>query len=231
MQIKSPIFASKFSDFTALFEQLLRQDLPGATAHRKMESEYRRRQDGTHHITHPKQSAVLFLLYPNEEGEICTAFILRQKNLSIHSNQISLPGGRYEESDISYEQTALRETHEEIGVDPENVTIIGKMSEVLIPRSGFLVHPYVGFTAQRPMFKLQTEEVAGLYEVKLEDLFRHESKSTYHITDDEGNKYTAPSFLIEDRHLWGATAMIMAEVEEVLKLAQSFQSWEFRFIF
>ncbi len=168
-------------------------------------------------MENPKQSAVLFLLYPNESGETCAAFILRQSGLAIHSNQISLPGGRYEETDASYEETALRETFEEIGVAPEVVTMIGTLTDVWVPRSGFLVHPYVGFTPMRPSFKLQPEEVADVYEVRLVDLFHHETKSTYQITDNEGNTYTAPSYLIAGRHLWGATAMMMAEVEEILK--------------
>lgn len=183
-----------------------------------MESEYRRMHNDEHNLKNPKQSAVLFLLYPNELGETCSPFILRQSGLAIHSNQISLPGGRFEETDASYEETALRETFEEIGVNPSTVTIIGKLTDVMVPRSGFLVHPYVGYTSERPSFTLQTEEVAHVYEVKLADLFHHETKSTYHISDHEGNRYTAPSFLIENRHLWGATAMMMAEVEEIISV-------------
>ncbi|MFZ4456623.1 MAG: NUDIX hydrolase [Bacteroidales bacterium] len=216
MTTNSTSLDTSFLNLVPQLIEKLKEVLPGASAHQRMESDYRRKLDGTVQLNDPKQSAVLFLLYPDESGETCAAFILRQSNLSIHSNQISLPGGRTEESDRSFEETALRETHEEIGVEPQNVTIIGKLTEVLIPRSGFLVHPYVGFAAERPTFKLQIEEVADLYEVKLADLFHHETKSTHHITDAQGNRYTAPSYLIAGRHLWGATAMMMAEVEEIL---------------
>lgn len=205
-----------FHKVTAQLAAALKSNLPGHAAHRRMESDYRRLQGNAAAPTNPKQSAVLFLLYPDEQGEACAAFILRQKNLSIHSNQISLPGGRTEETDASFEETALRETHEEIGVSAAGITVIGKLTEVWIPRSGFMVHPYVGMCAARPQFTLQTEEVADVYDVKLADLFHHENKSTYHITDAEGNQYTAPSYLIAGRHLWGATAMMMAEVEDIL---------------
>ncbi|MDD2799273.1 MAG: CoA pyrophosphatase [Bacteroidales bacterium] len=207
------------TNFEQLIIQLtlaLRQKLPGETAHNKMISEYRRNSPNEWNFDKIKESAVLALIYPNDEGKICILFTLRQSDIGAHSGQISLPGGRYEENDGSLKQTALRESFEEVGIIPETITIIGQLSEVLIPRSGFRVLPFVGFTERRPIFKIQPEEVAELFEIPLNELFKVQNKSSFQIEDKQGRKYHTPSYLVDGHHLWGATAMMMAELEEVI---------------
>lgn len=194
---------------------LLKRELPGASAHRMMHTGYRKLLSAINADPNAIQSAVLLLIYPNERGALSTVFTLRPTKMAAHSGQISLPGGRYEESDLSYETTALRETHEEIGVAPSLVEIVGRLSEIYIPRSGYNVHPFVGYTPTRPTFTLQPDEVEQLFEVELDYLFAPTTKSEFTFRDTNGEVFDAPSYLIERRHLWGATAMIMAEFEMI----------------
>ena len=111
-----------------------------------------------------KQSAVLVLLYP-KEGE--THFVLIERNTyeGVHSGQIGLPGGRVEPGDGSFEATALRETQEELGVNPKAVTMVRALSDVYIPPSNFLVYPFVGYMDTTPVFNPDSREVYEVVEV------------------------------------------------------------------
>lgn len=209
---------SIFIEFISRITSLLETDLPGKEAHQKMESAFRHKTGQIWDDAKAKQSAVLILLYPNETGEICTVFTLKQSGIGLHSNQISLPGGRFEQEDGTLQNTALRESFEEIGVLPSSVTVIGRLSQLIIPRSQFVVNTFVGYTLTKPDFKIQENEVAELYEVRLADFFRQSNKSSFQIHDEQGNSFHAPSYQVNNRHLWGATAMIMAEMEEILRV-------------
>jgi len=195
----------------------LQKELPGSEAHRAMESEMRRKM--LHHWDEKKArlSAVLLLLYPSENGRIMTVLTLKQNGIGIHSGQISLPGGKFETGDATLDQTALRETEEEIGVPPGEITLLGQLSSLVIPRSGFIVYPYVGYCTHKPIFKIQDAEVARLYEVDLLHLLRHSNKNSFMFTEEHGETFTVPSYLLDNHHLWGATAMIMSEVEHILR--------------
>lgn len=205
---------------TIKLRDLLKRELPGTAAHQKMHTGYRKQLSLLEGEDKAVQSAVLLLLFPNESGALSTVFTLRPTKMAAHSGQISLPGGRYEESDPSYEATALRETYEEIGVDPSLIEIVGRLSEVYIPRSGYNVHPFVGYTPTRPIFTLQPDEVEQLIEIDLAQLFAPTTKSEFTFRDTNGEEFLAPSYLIDRRHLWGATAMMMAEFETIYSEAK-----------
>lgn len=134
-----------------------------------------------------------------------------------HAGQISFPGGKSEKSDLSLAATALREAEEEIGVAADSVAIIGRLTELYIPVSNFLVHPFVGYTAAPPGFVLQKEEVHSVLEVPVPLL---KDDAIRNITDIRINDglilKEVPCFEIQDRVVWGATAMMLSELLAIL---------------
>ena len=113
-------------------------------------------------------SAVLILLFPKRDS-FNFILTLRSKNVETHKGQISLPGG-VQEGDESLEETALREANEEIGVLPETVDIIGELSTIYVPDSGFKIYPYVGWTKSIPNLKASAEEVEKIIFASITEL-------------------------------------------------------------
>jgi 8-oxo-dGTP pyrophosphatase MutT (NUDIX family) len=164
------------------------------------------------------KSSVLILLYPySGENEISIVLIQRPIYEGVHGGQISLPGGRFEEHDYDLKATALREAKEEIGIDPEKIITIGVLSELYIPPSNYLVLPVVGYALERPLFKPDPQEVAGIIETKLNDLVNDDNILTKEIYVRPGLSVFGPCFEIDNHTIWGATAMILSEFKEILK--------------
>jgi len=132
-----------------------------------------------------------------------------------HGGQIAFPGGREEAGDLSPVDTALREAREEIGLDPREVEVLGTLSPLVVAVSGFLVRPVVGFVAEPPSLKANPEEVAAILEVSLEQLTRPESKAERELLV-RGERLLVPCYLFGENLVWGATAMMLRELEEVL---------------
>lgn len=208
----------KHQDLIDILSQRLQQPLPGIAAQNKMASRAR-----TLPIDVPddaKKSAVLSLLFPKEE-QLNLLLIKRAEDGRPHSGQIAFPGGRYEEQDKDLLETALRETEEEVGIAPDNIQVLGALSNLYIPVSNSNVQPYVGFTTEPPVCIINKDEVQYTIEVPLNELFLPNRKTTKHITPSAFPDITikAPAYDWDDDHLiWGATAMMIAELEEVLKL-------------
>jgi len=161
----------------------------------------------------PKKAGVLVLFYPKETQ---TFFVLTLRGVSgIHSSQISFPGGKYEKTDDDLLHTALRETEEEIGVVQENIKVIKKISELYIPPSNFLVSPFIGFLEHQPKFMPQQNEVAEVIEVPLQ-YFLNLSTTFHNIKTSYNNFVQIPSYYIEGKIVWGATAMILSELRDIL---------------
>ena len=169
---------------------------------------------------HAVKSSVLILLYPGQKsGSLLFALIQRPEYDGVHSGQISLPGGRFEEEDGDLTRTALRESNEEIGIQPEGVEIIGSLSELYIPPSNFMVYPFIGYTNVRPEFVPDKKEVENIIETDLADLLNDKNIKTKEIKIRNGIKITAPCYEIDGNIIWGATAMILSEFREVIRLA------------
>jgi 8-oxo-dGTP pyrophosphatase MutT (NUDIX family) len=207
-----------FNEFINKLSIELEFPLPGLEVQLKMSSQ--RRLTEFMELKHPEnaiKSGVLILIYPGRENPQPTFVVtLRPTYDGVHSGQISLPGGRYESIDNTLNQTALRETNEEVGVDPAQVTIIGQLTELFIPPSNYIVQPFVGFTSSTPVFLPQPEEVAEIIEIPLTKLLDDENMGIKEITVGS-NQYTTPSFLIDGTIIWGATAMILNEFKEILR--------------
>jgi 8-oxo-dGTP pyrophosphatase MutT (NUDIX family) len=161
----------------------------------------------------PKLASVLVLLYP--VGAALSFVLMRRTEYEgVHSGQISLPGGK-REGDETFEQTALRETFEEIGVsDP--VEILGALTTVYVPPSDFEIHPFVGYLPHRPIWSPDTEEVAEIVEAPLYLLLDPAIKGVEEWMRS-GNPLTVPFYGIAQHKVWGATAVMLSEFEARLQ--------------
>ena len=197
-------------------EEKLKGPLPGAAAQRKMASKVR----GISMDIPPdaKESAVMGLLFP-KENDLNLLLIKRTEDGRPHSGQIGFPGGRREDADDNLLITALRETHEEVGIPSTSITVLGALSSLYIPVSKSNVFPYIGFTSQQPEYVLSADEVQYVIEVPVRELFDPAIKSIKSITPSAfpDITLTTPVYEWQPEHIiWGATAMMIAELEELM---------------
>jgi 8-oxo-dGTP pyrophosphatase MutT (NUDIX family) len=158
----------------------------------------------------PRESAVLMLIFPHQD-KWNTLFMLRPDGQGVHSNQLSFPGGRREEEE-SPTETALRETHEEVGIHPSEIEILGELSEVYIPPSNFIVKPFVGFISSEPHFIENPQEVVELIKFPIDGLLQPGLILEKEIFLPKYKvNFMAPYFDIHGHTLWGATAMMVQE--------------------
>jgi 8-oxo-dGTP pyrophosphatase MutT (NUDIX family) len=153
-------------------------------------------------------AAGLLLLYPGERGA-SLPLTVRASGLRRHAGQVSLPGGATDPGE-TLAQAALREAHEEIGVDPAAVRILGELTPVHVLVSGFTLHPIVGITHQRPTFAPAAHEVESIVEISIEDL-KDASSIRKGMRTREGVAIEYPYFALKGHQVWGATAMILGE--------------------
>lgn len=190
--------------------------LPGENAHRLMEPtpKFIEGKEGIHPDP-PVSCAVLVLIVPYQNN-LAIPFIKRSDRGKHHRGQIAFPGGKMEKEDCNALQTALRECHEEIGIPAEEVSILGVLSDIYIPLSNFNITPIVGTTLKLPEFILSREEVEKVILIQLADLFDDRNKTTRSLLR-LGQPITAPGYQIGEHFIWGATAMIIAELEQLMK--------------
>ena len=153
-------------------------------------------------------AAGLLLLYPGERGP-SVPLTVRASGLRRHAGQVSLPGGATDPGE-TLPQAALREAHEEIGVDPARVRILGELTPVHVLVSGFTLHPIVGLTHQRPAFVPAAHEVEAVIEVSVADL-QDASHIRRGTRTREGMAIEYPYFDLKGHQVWGATAMVLGE--------------------
>lgn len=201
-----------FTDFFGNLKNELKKDLPGEKAHVKMAPGLRH-QSKSH--KNSRKAGVLILIYPKNQ-ELNIVFILRTVYNGPHSGQISFPGGKSELIDKDIIDTALRESHEEIGINPNLVNIFGKLTPLHIPISNFIVYPIIGVYEIAPEFKLDPTEVEKVIEIKLRDLI--DSKNCTSKKFKFGDlSFVAPIYNPDNIIIWGATAMILSEFLEIIK--------------
>jgi len=163
-----------------------------------------------------RNSAVMVLLFP-DNGKLKTVLIKRSEYDGVHSGQISFPGGKKEDIDISFEATALRETCEEIGIQPDRIEILGQLSDSYISPSNFLVKAFVGYIYQKPEYIPDKKEVQSVAEVNIDEFYDSRNKSEKEFYSTSRNiKIHAPCYLVNGIEIWGATAMILSELLDIL---------------
>ena len=163
----------------------------------------------------PRQAGVLLLLYPIH-GVLHLVLTVRTPDLNHHGGQVALPGGGWEEGDASLQETALRETHEEIGIATTELELLGSLTPIYVPPSNNIVHPFVAYSPQRPAFHPDPKEVAELLDVPLHLLLdpatRREEVWTW-----RGAPLHVPFYAVGEHKVWGATAIILAEFVVLVK--------------
>ena len=206
-----------FNQFVNQISTLKTKELGGLEAQFKLAPELRLKYDANKvAASNPRKAAVLALFYPNKNNETCFLLTQRASYKGTHSAQISFPGGKIETSDKNLQETALRETFEEVGVKKSHITIVREITDVYIPPSNFLATPFLGYTTQKPTLQIN-HEVAHTFDVKLTDLLNDENISSINITTSYANKIDVPCFKLNNYIVWGATAMILNEIKELLK--------------
>jgi 8-oxo-dGTP pyrophosphatase MutT (NUDIX family) len=158
-----------------------------------------------------RPAAAIVLIYPRD-GSWHIPLTVRGLTLRHHTGQVSLPGGRIDHGE-SVEAAALREAHEEVGVNPANVEVLGRLTPLVIDVSGHLLHPVVGRTLERPSFQIATGEVHRLIEARVSHLLRPDAVKSERRRRSRPPRemMDAPYFEVDDAHVWGATAMVLAE--------------------
>ena len=142
---------------------------------------------------------------------------MRSHALPTHPGQVSLPGGAVEEGE-TLDAAALREAHEEIALDPREVRVVAPLTPLHIPVSGFALHPIVGVSDRRPALRAADGEVARILEVPVADLAN--PALVRRLTDvRDGREYQVPAFAVAGERVWGATAMVLAELLWVIGCA------------
>jgi 8-oxo-dGTP pyrophosphatase MutT (NUDIX family) len=199
--------------FKAQLNEELNKGLPGFDAQKIMSPSIREHALKTSDPSIARDSSVLLLFYP-KNGQLYLPFIKRTSGNTSHSGQISLPGGKYEESDTNRTVTAIRETNEELGVDCKKIKILGFLTELYIPVSNFMVLPVLGYCQQRPEFKMNPFEVEEVIEVPVQELLAKNNISEFSFNTNK-LKINAPYFDANGHKVWGATAMILSELREL----------------
>ena len=205
-----------FGEFKEKLKIELLNDLPGESAHSMMMPTVR--DDNLTMPTNqpsPTKSAVLILFY-QDDGHIKFPLIQRPTYNGAHSAQVSFPGGKSEKSDRNLAHTALREAEEEIGIDAGRVEVIGSLSDLFIWVSNFIVTPIIAFTDQKPEFQKDDQEVDAIIETDLYDIINPKKRKEGTILARGKYKIQTPYFDIDNRIVWGATAMILNELSLVM---------------
>lgn len=208
-----------FQDFLQYVPNLIPVKLPATLAHIKMAPKERIEalKNLDFKAENPRIAAVMMLFYP-KNGKTHLVLIVRNAYNGVHSSQIAFPGGKYENTDADYAATALRETHEEIGIAPNKIEVIKHFSPMYIPPSNFLVHPFLGISKEELQFYPDIREVAGIIELPLSVFLDDEIIIEATLSTSYANNALVPAFNIQNHIVWGATAMILSELRDVLKI-------------
>lgn len=198
----------KFEHFKKLISKIKNKSLPGLSAQLKLAPIGRSLQ---YNFQNPyKIAAVALIIYPDEEKETRLILIERNQYEGVHSGQVSFPGGKQEINDSSLAQTALRESNEEIGINIDSLVLLKKLSKIYIPPSNFLVTPFLFFSDQNLNFQ-PNDEVKNILIPSLSNVLNFQIKSS------ENQTIVNPYFLYNNFKIWGATAMILNELVEIIK--------------
>ncbi len=193
------------------------ENLPGHRAQEKMAPEHRLpNEQWERYYPAAKLSGVLLLFYP-VGNSIHTVLIQRPTYDGVHSGQVGFPGGQKEEPDKSMIETALREANEEVGIDLKSVNVLGQLTQLYVPPSNFLITPVVAFSTRQPDFIIDKNEVAEIIEPAIEELLNDKATGIKGIRVRKDITIQAPYYDIQGRVVWGATAMIISELNEVLR--------------
>ncbi|NJB81656.1 NUDIX hydrolase [Wenyingzhuangia aestuarii] len=163
-----------------------------------------------------RKAGVLMLLYPDENNNTNILLTKRASYKGTHSSQISFPGGKKEITDINLQETALRETFEEVGIAKNQIMVLKQLTTIYIPPSNFSVNPYLGILKNTPEFMIN-HEVDEIIHFPVNNLLDPKKIATFKSATSYAKNIEIPCFVFNHHRIWGATAMILNEAKEVLK--------------
>ncbi len=206
----------KFTECVSKLQVAFNKPLPGyeaqqqlAPKHRKPTSFYLERNPSY------KTGCVMIILFPvDQETHL---LMIERTDIGTHSGQISFPGGKREMDDANLIDVALRETYEEVGVNPSTIKILGQLSELYIPVSNYLVHPFVGVIDPLPALTLSTDEVKKVLTPAINIFINHNGNHHFEFKGYDGHTIYAPYFPYDNHKIWGASAMMISELCILLK--------------
>lgn len=205
-------FRQNIAQLSEILREKLAKPLPAFEAQQIMEPSFRNDYKFEEELM--RESGVLLLLYP-KKGIPHLVLMKRSAKLRTHSGQISLPGGKKDETDTSFYQTAVRETFEELGVKETDIEFLGELTPLIIPITNFVVYPFVAFSEKELIFQPNPAEVENVLEVPIAQLL-DEKTVKEEVWEKKGKGYKRPYFDIENQKVWGATAMIISEFRQIL---------------
>lgn len=206
-------------ELTARLQERMAAPLPGLQAQLRMASGVRVKavKHGMPDTSKARIGAVLIALYADENEIVRTVLMKRPDYDGTHAGQVSFPGGKMEEADATVIETALREAEEEVNIKPQEVKVIGQLTNLYIPPSNFLVHPVLGILERQPLLMPDKHEVQSIHLPELSYLLRDDIIEEKDIILSSGFKMRTPYFEVDGHTVWGATAMMIAELKEILK--------------
>ncbi|QYH38800.1 CoA pyrophosphatase [Algoriphagus sp. NBT04N3] len=207
-------------DFEEVIQRLknsLSRQLPGKEAQMRMSPQpVDMRRFDPKLPSNYRKGAVLILIYPQEK-QAFFPLIKRPEYIGVHSGQIAFPGGKMDEGDENEVFTALREAEEEVAVNASKVEVLGRMSDLFIPASNFLVSPVIGYVDHIPEFVPEEREVQRIISARVADIVSPEIQKKTILEIGNQIKLDTPYFEVEKEMVWGATAMILGEFIELLE--------------
>lgn len=208
-----------FETFLKSISKIEHIPLPGLDSQLKMSPKYRNELIEKQRTLrkHSRKAGVMALFYPNLENTTMLILILRKTYRGVHSAQVGFPGGKLEPEDPSLEYAALRETFEEVGVPIKDMKVLRALTDLYIPPSNFTVYPFLGVTLKTPQFLKQDDEVEDLIEVTLADFMNDDNVSSQMLMTSLEKEVEVPVFKLNGHTVWGATAMMLSEIKDLLK--------------
>jgi len=208
-----------FDEFIIAVSKIKNIPLPAEASQFKMSPPFRRalidkQKDA---MKNAKKAGVLALFYPDVAQQTKLVLTLRKTYKGVHSAQIGFPGGKLEPQDISLERAAVRETFEEVGVPLRQIEVLRPLTEVYIPPSNFYVQPFIGVCRTTPTFVKQDNEVEEVIEVSLNHFMDDKSVISKMVETSYSVKIDVPAYELNGHVVWGATAMMLSEIKDLLK--------------
>jgi len=203
----------QWNEFVQSLKARMQQPLPGYEAQKKMMNV--NRPDASHAPATARQSGVLILLYPDND-DVRLVLIERSADGGVHSGQIALPGGKKEDTDADIVATALREAAEEVALNANKVEVLGQLSSLYIPVSNFVVNPVLAICHEEPQLIPSEYEVARILRLPLSTVFTRKEMVDVRASGLNLTIHTIAYMMDDEKFIWGATAMILSELEAML---------------
>lgn len=207
----------QFYSFLKSVSKIQELNLPGLSQQLTMAPPFRK-QLIDQQITNPKRAAVICLFYEGANHNTYFYLIRRSTYPGVHSNQVGFPGGQIDSSDKTPWEAAIRELEEELGISTTTVTQIREITPLYIPPSHFLVDCFLGYIQSKAELKIDQYEVQAVIPVAVDELLKTTSEFSHQVVDSGAQ---VPIYTLSNTIVWGATAMMLAEIKRILSQVPS----------